>query len=74
VAGHPPRPRRPQLGSLRGVRTEMARLYHAALSGELDPAKASRLTFMRKEIRACLGSEALTRLEARLAELTTQKE
>jgi hypothetical protein len=51
----------------------MARLYKDALSGQMEPAKASRLVYMLREIRACLEAEALTRLEARLDQVITPK-
>jgi hypothetical protein len=51
----------------------MSRLYQAALSGEIDPAKAARLVFMLREVRCCLESESLMRLEARLDEVITPK-
>jgi hypothetical protein len=62
-------PRRPRLGSLRGVRTEMARLYEAALNGRMEASKASRMVYILKEIRCAIESETLERLEQRLAEL-----
>jgi hypothetical protein len=65
-------PPRLQLGSLRGVRKEMARVYQAALAGEIEPHQATRLAYVLKEIRACLEAESLTRLEARLAEITSR--
>jgi hypothetical protein len=66
IKGHPSPAR---LGSLRGVRKEMARLYQLAASGEIEAGKATRLVYILREIRCALESEALNRLEERLAEL-----
>jgi hypothetical protein len=70
IEGHPPPPR-VRLGSLRGVRKEMARLYQLVLNGELEPAKASRMVYVLREIRCAIESETLERLEGRLAEVAT---
>jgi hypothetical protein len=70
-AAHPSPRRRPQLGSLRGVRREMARLYQLVLSGELEAAKASRMIYVLREIRCAIESETLERLERRLTEVAT---
>jgi hypothetical protein len=56
---------------LRGVRKEMARLYQLVLNGELEPAKASRMVYVLREIRCAIESETLERLEGRLAEVAT---
>jgi hypothetical protein len=73
VAGHPLR-RRARLGSLQGVRREMARLYQLALDGELPADQASRMVYMLREIRCAIESETLERIEQRLAEVTATRE
>jgi hypothetical protein len=62
-----------RLDRLSNVRIEMAKLYRQARTGKIEPAAASRFVYMLKEIRCCLESEALERIEARLDEIITPK-
>jgi len=41
------------------------------LDGELEPAKASRMVYVLREIRCAIESETIERLERRLAEVAT---
>ena len=59
-----------RLDSLSTVRTEMAKLYRLARAGSLELNKLGRLIYTLKEIRCCLESETLERLEAQMAELS----
>ncbi len=48
---------KPRIGPLKdtaGVRRELGRVYRAARSGDLEPADASRLAFILKQIRECI--------------------
>ncbi len=48
---------KPRIGPLKdigGIRRELGRVYRAARSGDLDPADASRLAFILKQIRECI--------------------
>ena len=60
---------RMELGSLSGVRREMARVYRAALNGRLPPDEMTKLIYALKEIRACLEAETLIDVQQRLAVL-----
>jgi hypothetical protein len=45
--------------------------HQLVLNGELEPAKASRMVYVLREIRCAIESETLERLEGRLAEVAT---
>jgi hypothetical protein len=47
----------------------MARLYRQVKAGKIEADKASRLTYMLREIRCCLESEMLASLEERMASI-----
>src|SRR5262245_17064765 len=58
------------LDTLAGVRGEMARLYRLALNGRIPCDELTRLTYVLKEIRACIEAEVLTDVQQRLALLS----
>ena len=64
-----PQRRKPQLTSLEGVRTEMARIYREAESGRRDTAEASKLVYILGQIGKVLE---LTEIETRLKLLEVQ--
>ena len=48
---------KPRIGPLKdvsGIRRELGRVYRDARSGDLEPADASRLAFILKQIRDCV--------------------
>ena len=48
---------KPRIGPLKdvgGIRRELGRVYRDARSGDLEPADASRLAFILKQIRECV--------------------
>jgi hypothetical protein len=61
-----PRRRKPQLTTLEGVRSELARLYREAEAGKRDTQEASRLTYILTQIGKVLE---LTEIERRLTTL-----
>jgi hypothetical protein len=63
----PPTPR--ALRSVRGSRLELARLYIQAKAGEIDPALASKLTYI---LSVLIRSSTDFALEERVAQLETQ--
>lgn len=58
-----------RLRSIGDVAKEMARVYREARAGELDTAKAARLTWCLTQLRACLEvgeiEDRLDRLEGK---------
>lgn len=55
-----------RLGTLRGVRREMARVYADARCRHLDPADATKFAYVLTAIQKALEAETL---EARIAKL-----
>jgi hypothetical protein len=60
------------LGTLAGVRAEMARLYRLALNGRIRSDEMTRFIYALKEIRACLEAEILVDVQQRLAVLSRE--
>ena len=58
-----------RLDKLSNVRLEMARLYRKAKTKKLDPAEASKLVYILREIRTTLEAEVVERLEQRMLNL-----
>ncbi len=60
--------RRNPLKDTAGIRRELGRVYRAARSGDLEPADASRLAFILKQLRECVEvrdfEERIAALEA----------
>ncbi len=53
--------KKPRIGPLKdqgGIRRELGRVYRDARSGNLEPADASRLAFILKQIRDCVEDRA----------------
>ena len=59
-----------RLDTLSTVRTEMAKLYRLARGGKLELENLGKFIYALKEIRCCLESETLERIEAQMAELS----
>ena len=60
---------KPRIGPLKdvsGIRRELGRVYRAARSGDLEPADASRLAFILRQLRECVEDRDF---EARIAAL-----
>ncbi len=60
---------KPRIGPLKdvgGIRRELGRVYRAARSGDLEPADASRLAFILRQLRECVADRDF---EARIAAL-----
>lgn len=62
----PPSRRKPQLTSLEGVRTEMARIYREMEAGKRESQEGSRLVYVLTQIGKVLE---LTEIERRLITL-----
>jgi hypothetical protein len=60
-----------RLGSIRGVRREMARLYADARGGDLEPSVAAKLSYVLCCIQKSLEAEVI---EQRLAALEAAAE
>lgn len=62
---HPFFKTRPRLGTLRGIRRELAALYLATKAGALDPGDAAKMTFiLRETARTLIDGEIDDRVKA----------
>jgi hypothetical protein len=60
------------LTSLSGCITECARIYKAMKRGKMDHSEGRSLVWVLAQLRAMLESQALERIETRLAEMERQ--
>ncbi len=62
---------KPRIGPLKdvaGIRRELGRVYRDARSGDLEPADASRLAFILRQLRECIE---ICDFEGRIAAVET---